>query len=149
MRPFYPSFLTEALRHAERLTGVLESLDPSRRGPAAAKWLLGRASEVDCVVQLVISDWSAGQRSEVHAAQALNGYVSVLHRGLALHFGELAPPCCISSLVITASPASYDSPTSVFPRILEPSWATSNVTWHEVEDADIVSITHGPNSVRR
>jgi hypothetical protein len=150
MGPVYPSFIAEALRHAERLTAVLESLDPRTRGVSASTWLLGRASEVDCVLQLVISDWRAGRTSEVHTARAINSYLAALHRGLALYFGELAPPCCISSLVITATAASFDSSTRRFPRAASPKWHSANATWTDVDDSDILSVSYGtPSTLRR
>ena len=145
MGPFYPSFLQEALNHAERLAGVLDSLDPRSGRQAASTWLLGRPGEVDCLLRALIGDWRSERLSDVETAQAINAYVATLHRGLAIYFGELAPPCCISSLVVTASRASFDSVTAEFPPLLEPGWISSNVTWSEVEDADILAVTRVPS----
>ncbi len=139
----YPPFLREAVDHARRLAALLDEMEtrPGRRPPKP--WLVGRAEEVECVVAELTGDWRRGGLNVAGAARSINAYVQGLHRGLAIHFGELAPACCVRSLVVTATPASFLTVTRAVPS----SKTTGDVatTW-DVQDAEIVEVTEGPGS---
>jgi hypothetical protein len=144
--PFYPPFLQEAVNHTERLVDVLEALDPTAARRSATTWLLGRVEEVECLVGELTAEWKRGEMSEPDATQAVNSYVQALHRGLAINFGELAPCCCVSSMIITATPASFLSVTASFPPSIDAGHASVGSTWAEVMDAEIVDATYSPSS---
>jgi len=125
---------------------VLEGLDSRAVRRNAASWLVGRVGEVECLVGDLILDWRLGDMSAADAAQSVNAYLHALHRGLATNFGELAPSCCMSSLVVTASPASFLEVTRSFPPSSGSGWADVQSTWGEVEDAEILDSTWIPSS---
>ncbi len=142
MGPFsapFPPFLDDAVDHARRLVRLLDALDVPPRSHART-WLLGRADELRCVRDAVTGDWLGGRISTVEAVRSLNFYIQTLHRGLAVHFGELAPSCCVCSLVVTATPSSLL--TVSFPhtpvRDLQRTAA--------VEERDLLSVTRIPGS---
>lgn len=138
-----PPFLTEALSHALRISEVLSRLPGgTRRTPARHRWLVGRTAELKCLSDAVMDDWRHARITDVEATQSINAYIQLLHRGLALHFGELAPSCCISSLVITASPVSYADVTRSVPAPTRPPSARTAVEpTCEIEDSEILDIT--------
>jgi hypothetical protein len=144
--PFYPPFLQEAVNHAERLVEVLEALDPTTARLSATTWLVGRVEEVECLVGELTAEWKRGEMSESEATHSVNTYVQALHRGLAINFGELAPSCCVNSLIITATPASFLSVTASFPPSISPGQALASSTWAEVMDAELVDATYAPGS---
>jgi hypothetical protein len=136
-----PPFLTEALSHAIRISEVLARLPSSTRRRPGQRWLVGRTTEVRCLTGAVMDDWRHGRVTDVEATQSINAYIQLLHRGLALHFGELAPSCCISSLVITASPVSYADITRSLPPPTRPPSGTVVEQTSEIGDDEILDIT--------
>jgi hypothetical protein len=144
--PFYPPFLQEAVDHAERLVELLRALDTQTARRSAATWLVGRVDEVECLVEDLTLEWRTFGMSAQEAAAAVNAYVQALHRGLAINFGELAPSCCVGSLVITASPASFLDVTRSFPPSVETGWEEASSTWGEVQDEEILGETFVPGS---
>jgi hypothetical protein len=143
--PFYPPFLQEAVDHAERLVDLLQGLDTRTARRSASTWLVGRVEEIECLVGELVFEWRSSERTAAEAAQSVNAYVQALHRGLAINFGELAPSCCVTSLIITASPASFLEVTRSFPPS-EAFWGDMNSTWGEVEDAELLDATYVPGS---
>jgi hypothetical protein len=140
----YPQFLQEAVDHADRLAQLLKSLDPRSARRAASTWLVGRVDEIECLVGVLLDEWRCGSVSAAEAAQSVNAYVNALHRGLAMNFGELAPACCVTSLVITATPASFLEVTARFPASMQ--WRDESSTWGEIDDAEILEVTSAPRS---
>jgi hypothetical protein len=136
-----PPFLTEALSHSIRIAEVLSRLPASTRQRPGQRWLVGRTAEVQCLTDAVMDDWRHGRVTDVEATQSINAYIQLLHRGLALHFGELAPSCCISSLVITASPVSYADITRSLPAPTRPPSGTVVEQTSEIGDEEILDIT--------
>ena len=137
----YPPFLDEAVDHARRLVLLLDALDARPRSHART-WLLGRVEELRCVTSAVTSDWLRGKSSTVDATRSLNTYIQTLHGGLAVHFGELAPACCVCSLVVTATPISF-----VPPQRSRPTIPVRDVqrTW-DVDERDLIEATYVPSS---
>jgi len=144
--PYYPPFLQEAVDHAERLVDLLRRLDTRSARRSAATWLVGRVDEVECLVEDLTLEWRSLGMSAEEAARSVNAYVQALHRGLAINFGELAPSCCVGSLVITASPASFLDVTRSFPPSVESPWEGVGSTWGEVMDEEILDATVVPGS---
>jgi hypothetical protein len=95
--PPYPAALLLSVRHAENLCGVLARLTPSPDHLFARAWLLGRRQEVACFVEHVTRDFRSGRLGAVSAASAIDTYLTALHKGLAVHFGERFPSCCAAS----------------------------------------------------
>jgi len=138
-----PPFLTEALSHSIRISEVLSRLPANPRRRPGQRWLVGRTAEIQCLTDAVMDDWRHGRVTDVEATQSINAYIQLLHRGLALHFGELAPSCCISSLVITASPVSYADITRSLPAPTRPRPESGTVVepTSEIGDEEILDIT--------
>jgi hypothetical protein len=139
--PHYPPFLQDAVDHAERLVEVLHAIDPRSARRGAASWLVGRASEVECLVAELTADWKKGTMAEQDAACAVNAYVHALHRGLAMNFGELAPSCCVHSLIITSTPASFLATTRSLPCSIDGRAVEVTSTWAEVDESELIPQT--------
>jgi hypothetical protein len=98
-----PRALRLSVHHAERLVAFLGQLEPQTskdartRASGAVAWLLGRRQEVECFVLDVTLDLRRKKVSESHAVKTIDAYLTVLHKGLARHFGERFPACCASS----------------------------------------------------
>jgi hypothetical protein len=144
--PFYPPYLQEAVDHAERLVELLQGLDQHAARKSAATWLVGRVEEVECLVGELTLEWRCGDMSAAETAQSVMAYVQALHRGLAINFGELAPSCCVTSLVATAPPVSFLDVTRSFPPSMAPRWEDVNSTWGEVEEKELLESTYVPGS---
>jgi hypothetical protein len=156
----FPPFLEEAVDHARRLVRLLEQLDPGPVRRPAQTWLVGRVEEVRCVIDAVTHDWRGARTSTADATRSLNTYIQSLHRGLAVHFGELAPVCCVCSLVVTATPVSLapaaSSMTPVTPRWdVRKTWERGaraargvehSVDIHEAPEVDLLEVTVVPGS---
>jgi hypothetical protein len=142
--PPFPPFLEDAVDHARRFILLLEALEPSSVRRPAKMWLEGRIEEVRCVVDAVTADWQFGHTSTAEAAQSLNMYLQGLHKGLAVHFGELAPSCCVCSLVVTATPVSL-VPGSKAPAP-KPKWRRELMTTPEVGEGELLAVTALPRS---
>jgi len=146
LSPIYPPFLQETVDHASRLVLMLTNLDSRTMRRPAQRWLVGRATEVECVVDALTLDWRRGAMSDASTTGSINAYLHLVHRGLALHFGELAPSCCIGSLVITASPASFLDVTTSFPTSARAVTVELQSTWEVVDDAQLLDVTYVPRS---
>jgi hypothetical protein len=99
------------MHHAKSLCGVLSRLGHARESAEresravavehdrklARAWLFGRRQEVECFVEHVTTDVQLSLLGEVLAARAIDGYLTLLHEGLAVHFGERFPSCCAAS----------------------------------------------------
>jgi hypothetical protein len=95
--PFYPPALQQTVNHAERLADLLVAHELSPPGDEWAQaWLLGRASEVAQYVEHVIASWRAGGIAEATAAAALEGYLAIVHDGMARHLAHGATTCCLA-----------------------------------------------------
>jgi hypothetical protein len=136
----YPPFLDEAVDHARRLALLLGALDP--KTGHARTWLLGRVDEVWCITDAITRDWLRGKTGTVAAVRSLTTYIQAIHRGLALHFGELAPSCCVCSLVVTATPISYTPPR----RLLETTSPGGLQVTLEVDERELIQVTRVPSS---
>jgi hypothetical protein len=138
----YPPFLQEALDHAARLVDVLVSLESDTARFARKRWLVGRAAEAECVVEAVTQDWGRGAISDANAVRSILAYVQALHRGLAVQLGELAPACCVSALVVTATPVSLPAVTPQRPSSRMPPSDVGS-TW-EVSERELLDETYVP-----
>lgn len=93
-----PRELLLSVRHAGNLCAVLTRLvHPGHPRTIARAWLLGRRQEVECFVQHVTADFRSRRLDEASAARAIDTYLTALHKGLAVHFGERFPSCCAAS----------------------------------------------------
>jgi hypothetical protein len=137
-RSVFPPYLNDAIEHLERLADVLETLDPRLARRAASTWLIGRLAEGECLLGALVRDWRDGTLTEAEAARSLNGYLNEIHRGLAVNFGELAPACCVNSLMATATPASYLSVTTSLENVVRPAGFALTSTWAEVDERELV-----------
>jgi hypothetical protein len=114
-----PRALRLSIHHAERLVAFLGQVEPQTskdarlRNSGAAAWLLGRRQEVECFVLDVTLDIRRQKVSESHAAKTIDAYLTVLHKGLARHFGERFPACCASSAEAVHS-IGESTPTVVY-----------------------------------
>jgi hypothetical protein len=94
----YPRALHLSVTHAENLCVVLSRLGHPGHPPTIARaWLLGRRQEVECFVAHVTTDFRSRRLGEAAAARAIDTYLTALHKGLAVHFGERFPSCCAAS----------------------------------------------------
>ena len=107
----FPRPLLLSVHHAKSLCGVLSrlrapredaerasqtvALEPARK--LARAWLSGRRQEVECFVEHVTTNVQSSLLGEVLAARAIDGYLTLLHEGLAVHFGVRFPSCCAAS----------------------------------------------------
>jgi hypothetical protein len=93
--PFYPPALQDLVNHAERLADVLvaHELSPPEDEWAQA-WLLGRANEVTQYVEHVVASWRVRRLDELAAAGALEGYLAIVHDGMARHLAHAPKTCC-------------------------------------------------------
>jgi hypothetical protein len=91
--------LVRVLAHAERLAGLLfvHELTPPHGDEAAARWLLGRAAEVERYVETVVDDQAAGLLDAHAAVTTLQQYIDEIHAGLVGVTGA-APSCCHPTL---------------------------------------------------
>jgi hypothetical protein len=106
MLPFdqrFPEPLQGVINHAERcaVALTLAETDQSRdvaTGPGeltlAETWVVGRAGEVEAVVDDIVVDWQRGKLTMRSASAAIECYLIELHRGMtaATSLGE--PTCC-------------------------------------------------------
>jgi hypothetical protein len=87
--------LRDALRHLRRLAGLLKvcELTPPT-DPSAATWLMGRAQEAERYAEGIAADLRTGVLDEAAAGASVEGYLGVLHAGLAAHLDIPSPTCC-------------------------------------------------------
>jgi hypothetical protein len=91
----YPIVFQAVMNHAQRLRSFLEEREGRLlESDAGARWLIGRAGEVQCVVALIALDWHQERLSSDAAATKLARYVREIHDGLAMHLDIGMPPCC-------------------------------------------------------
>jgi hypothetical protein len=111
--PFYGNapLLQDAVNHAERLSGVLKTAVPRDDDERAAAWLAGRVDEIEVFVDLTVGRWRIEGVDERAAANSIVRYLDAMHRGLALHFGELRMKCCCDGLFSTSVPTSQTTET--------------------------------------
>jgi hypothetical protein len=101
---FRPQALQAAVRHAERLVGLLAREEARGGGDdLAGAWLTGRAGEVERFVEALVEDWRRGRRTSPAAAAALADYLHALHEGMRQHLRIQAPECCADATVPTAA----------------------------------------------
>jgi hypothetical protein len=108
-----PRALLHSVLHVESLCSVLSRLaDVGENATGASSagashkdhdrklaraWLLGRRQEVECFVGHVTEDFRSSRLAEASAVRAIDAYLTALHKGLAVHFGERFPSCCAAS----------------------------------------------------
>ena len=96
--PFYPPTLQPSVDHAERLWGLVavhELMPPSDAWAKA--WVVGRSEEIARVASDILGSWSHGHTTDTEAAAALEGYLRVVHEGLAERLGavcRMLPGAC-------------------------------------------------------
>jgi hypothetical protein len=101
--PFYPPVLQSVVNHAERLSDLLairELTPPSEEWAEA--WTTGRADEIARFAEHVVGLWQERRLGDRGAAAMLEGYLAVVHEGLARHFGREAPACCEAATAETS-----------------------------------------------
>ena len=65
-------------------------------------WATGRADEIARFTEHVVELWRAAELADGAAATMLDGYLTVVHEGLARHLRCEAPPCCVAATAETA-----------------------------------------------
>jgi hypothetical protein len=102
--PFYPARLQAAVNHAERVALLLSALEgsPPQADEWAYAWLTGRASEIERLVEHVVTAWRRGEVAEPEAVGALDRYLGLLHEGMQRHLALAPPSCCAASLAPTS-----------------------------------------------
>jgi hypothetical protein len=88
--------LQRVLRHAERFAALLfvHELTPPFGDDEAARWLFGRAAEVERYAESVMDDRAEGVIDERGAIASLQQYLDAMHAGLTTVVGAAAPSCC-------------------------------------------------------
>ena len=98
-----PIALQPVVAHGARLCELLEALEHGRkpRRHALARWLTGRAREVELAFEVTLFDWASGRLGVQDAAKSLEQYLTEVHAGAqqALGFGLLG--CCEEDCVPT------------------------------------------------
>jgi hypothetical protein len=93
--PFYPLVLQAVMNHAERLAELLAQRERVTRDfDVGGVWLIGRATELQCVAAMIAVDWQERRLPTAAAAGKLARYVRELHDGLAMHLDVAVPACC-------------------------------------------------------
>jgi hypothetical protein len=102
--PFYPPRLQDTVNHAERMCTVLQRAEEGAaraQGSPPPAWLIGRAGELEQVVEAVVQRWRAGRHDADVAAATLDEHLEALHDGLAAWLGITAPLCCRGAAATT------------------------------------------------
>jgi RNA polymerase sigma factor for flagellar operon FliA len=100
LREKYPEELSAVIRHARRLSKLLEQLE-SR--PSASRWFVGRSGELRTLVASVVADWKAGRLDTQQTNESIRSFVDTLHRGAARRLRSAAAfACCRADEAITA-----------------------------------------------
>jgi hypothetical protein len=109
MNPFgqgFPEPLQSVVHHAERFSAAVGLAETDQRRAVATgpreltlseTWLVGRAGEVESVVEDVAREWRVGVLSAKGAAAAIEFYLRALHRGMRDTAGLAGPTCCASA----------------------------------------------------
>jgi len=109
--PYYPPRLQRVVDHAERLAQFLtvDRVASAVGDEWATAWLVGRSSEIEQVVRLVLERWWNGDGGETAAIVAIESYLGDLHNGMARHMQLSAAPCCDESLAAMARRLAADA----------------------------------------
>jgi RNA polymerase sigma factor for flagellar operon FliA len=100
LREKYPEELSAVIRHARRLSKLLEQLEAR---PARSRWFVGRAGELRTLVGSVVSDWKAGLLDTQQTNESIRSFVDSLHRDAARRLrSRTAFACCLADEAITA-----------------------------------------------
>jgi hypothetical protein len=97
--PFYPPALQTLVDHAERLADLLavrELTLPVEEWAQA--WTMGRADEIVRFTEHVVGLWERLRLGDGAAASMLEGYLAIVHEGLAIYFARKPPSCCKGGL---------------------------------------------------
>lgn len=104
MNPFGPGFpepLQGVVNHAERFSAALGLAEADHRRLAAAgtenlaaTWIIGRAAEVEALVEDVVYEWRAGAQSAKSAAAAIESYLRSVHHNMDDRSTFGRPTCC-------------------------------------------------------
>ena len=126
--PFYPGRLQGAINHAERVAVLLARLEAGapQADEWARAWLIGRASEVERLVEHVATAWRAGEVPELDATVTIDRYLGLLHDGMHRHLALPSPACCEASLAATA-PSPGPESSACEPRACRPREAGTTV----------------------
>jgi len=96
----YPEELRAVIRHARRLSKLLEELEAR---PVTSRWFVGRAGELRTLVGSVVADWKAGLRDSQQTNESIRSFVDSLHKGAARRLRSTAAfACCLADEAITA-----------------------------------------------
>lgn len=110
MIPFeqhFPEPLQGVVNHAERFCAAValaetdqchEVAEGARELSLSETWVIGRAAEIETVVDGIVADWRSGKLSLRGASAAIEGYLVHLHRRMADQTCLDEPPCCSSAL---------------------------------------------------
>jgi hypothetical protein len=115
-RTLLPNRLLRTILHAESFCAFLSRLDGRRFDTTARAWLLGRRQEIGFFVERISRDYRHKKLDETAAAAAIDAYLAALHGGVATHFGERSPACCVASAAptVVAPHPTDNTPTTMY-----------------------------------
>ena len=100
LREKYPEELSAVIRHARRLSKLLEQLEAR---PSRGRWFVGRSGELRTLVGSVVADWKAGRQDTQQTTESIRSFVDHLHRDAARRLrSATAFACCRADEVLTA-----------------------------------------------
>lgn len=144
MTPFAPPCprrLRSTLGHAESFGALLSRLEVRRTDGRARAWLMGRRQEISCFVQQVVRDLRAKRVDETTALGSIEKYLATLHAGLATHFGDRSPTCCLAPWMGARSP--FPRPLEGTPTTLYLPQRSANpaacATWIDVQPDELIA----------
>ena len=109
MIPFdrhFPEPLQGVVNHAERFCAAvalaetdqcIDAAEDARELSLSETWVVGRAGEIEAVVDEVLADWRSGKLSLRGASAAIESYLVRLHRRMVDETCLDEPPCCSSA----------------------------------------------------
>jgi len=137
--PFDPRRLRSTLGHAESFGALLSCLEARHTDGPARTWLVGRRQEVACFVQQVLRDLRSKRVDETAALGAIERYLATLHVGLATHFGDRAPACCLAPRACSPFPRSLEGTPTVLYLPRQRSNLAASATWIDVQPDDLMA----------
>jgi hypothetical protein len=104
--PRYSLPFQAVINHAERfstLLGRVEEASPPRDS-LGGDWVIGRRSEIEAVLALIVDDWADARIDVERAARCATRYLDELHEAAQKSFGGgLVLECCAEDEALTRS----------------------------------------------